>query len=159
MLATIIVSVRAPLRSGPASLPTSRTLSRGLVIASAAAVPPPPVNSESSRVRCELARLAANPSGAATTRQSAATVPTPIAFLATARPGGRATRYVWTITAIQASPPTMQPTVVATSTLADSAVSMSCARPEESTSAASPPSTSRNTPRMSAPVRVRLRIR
>ena len=59
MLATIMVSVRVPVRSGPASLPTSRMFSRGLAIASAAGVPPsPPRNSVSSRLRCELARLA-----------------------------------------------------------------------------------------------------
>ena len=63
MLATIIVSVRAPVRSGPASLPTSSTFSRGLAMASAAEVPPPPPNRLSSRWRWELASLAPKPSG------------------------------------------------------------------------------------------------
>ena len=58
-LATIMVSVRVPVRSGPASLPTSRMFSRGLAIASAAGVPPsPPWNSVSSRLRWELATAA-----------------------------------------------------------------------------------------------------
>ena len=61
MLAIIIVSVRAPVRSGPASLPTSRTFSRGLLIASATVVPPPPTNRLFSSVRWELTRLRREP--------------------------------------------------------------------------------------------------
>ena len=41
MLASIIVSVAEQVRSGPVSLPTISTFSRGLVIASANDVPPP----------------------------------------------------------------------------------------------------------------------
>jgi hypothetical protein len=92
MLATIMVSVRVPVRSGPASLPTSRTFSRGFAMASAAAVPPPPVKRSLSRVRCELARFAPNPSGAATTRQSAATATAPTDCLSVPSPCGRARR-------------------------------------------------------------------
>ena len=66
-LATIIVSVRVPRRSGPASLPTSSTFNRALPIASAAGVPPlSDGNSRSSSCRWELASSAPNPSGAAT---------------------------------------------------------------------------------------------
>ncbi len=59
MLASIIVSVRAPVRSGPASLPTSSTLRRGLLMASATDVPPPPPNRLFSRERWEFTSCAA----------------------------------------------------------------------------------------------------
>ena len=93
MLATIIESVRVPSRSGPASLPTSSTFSRGLAIASAVDVPPPaPENSVSRRLRCALARFAAYPNGVATSRHRAAVTTTPTACWPVARERGRAIR-------------------------------------------------------------------
>ena len=92
-LATMIVSVRAPVRSGPASVPRRRTLSRGGSTgpAGGSAADPgdgPPAKTRSSRARWVLARSAAVPSGTATAAQRAAETATPRTWCRGLRPPG-----------------------------------------------------------------------
>ena len=129
-------------------------------MASAAGVPPPSDgNSRSSSCRWELASSAPNPSGAATVRHSTATAPAPSRRCPVRRPVGRASRYVRTMTAIQASAATSRPIAPPTRVRDESRVPIRSDRSARSVSTSSVRRPSTKAAMIAAPVRYRRRAR